>query len=280
MNQHRPMAARLALSSRERADGQLAPETLEQAAALFDRHGALWLEGALGEALVDRLCRAYLAEYSPETAQPGLWAVAVGDRRLMVPVVVKEPFNDPALYAAPLVHPLLQRFLGDDLVIDSFGSVCAFPGAAAQEVHADNPPLFDSPAVCAALPCYALTVAVPLVDITAETGTTAIWEGSHRRPDTRDLLRGLHDRPSYDQAALPTPKRGDVYLMDYRLIHGGTANHGDQPRPLLYLVYGRPWFRDAYNFGSKREYAVRVPAVEREHIPQQYQALFRNGVPV
>jgi hypothetical protein len=37
-------------------------------------------------------------------------------------------------------------------------------------------------------------------------------------------------------------------LIDYRLQHGGTANHAKQARPLLYLVYSRPWFRDHRNF--------------------------------
>lgn len=280
MSRHRPMTARLDVSSRERAAGQLAPETIDRASEIFERHGAVLIERAFGEALVERLCRAFMEEYQPNTAQKDVWGVVVGDRRLMVPVIVKHPFNDPELYAAPLVYPLLTRFLGDDLLIDSFGSVCTYPGAAAQDVHVDNPPLFESATVCASLPCYAVTVAVPLVDVTMETGTTAIWEGSHRREDAAELLRCLHDRPNYDQATLPTPKRGGVYLMDYRLIHGGTPNSSDMPRPLLYLVYSRPWFRDKYNFGSQREHAVLVPAEERERIPPQFQPLFRNGVPV
>ncbi len=280
MNRYRAMTTRLDVSSRERATRQLAPETMDRASEIFERHGALWIERALGEALVERLCRAYLEEYQPGTAQKGVRGVMVGDRRLMVSVIVKHPFNDPDLYAAPLVYPLLTRFLGDDLLIDSFGSVCTYPGAAAQDVHVDNPPLFESATVCASLPCYAVTVAVPLVDVTTETGTTAFWEGSHRREDAEKLLRSLHDRPNYDQATLPTPRRGGVYLMDYRLIHGGTPNRSDTPRPLLYLVYSRPWFRDAYNFGPQRGHAVLVPAGERERIPPQFRPLFRDGVPV
>ncbi len=74
---------------------------------------------------------------------------------------------------------------------------------------------------------------------------------------------------------------GDCLMFDYRLLHCGTANtsekvcgrtKGDdlckclispsslspppphsptlQSRPLLYLVFSKPWFKDQVNFGS------------------------------
>jgi uncharacterized protein YecA (UPF0149 family) len=36
-------------------------------------------------------------------------------------------------------------------------------------------------------------------------------------------------------------------LVDYRTMHAGLANMSDRVRPILYLVYERPWFFDYGN---------------------------------
>ena len=70
---------------------------------------------------------------------------------------------------------------------------------------------------------------------------------------------------------------GDVYLMDYRVIHGGMANLSDQPRPILYLVYGRRWFRDAYNFSEQP--AIEFAPGEFKKVPKTHRALFAQCQP-
>ena len=42
-------------------------------------------------------------------------------------------------------------------------------------------------------------------------------------------------------------QRGDVILMDYRTLHTGLPNRGTRARPILYMVYARPWFFDDVN---------------------------------
>jgi ectoine hydroxylase-related dioxygenase (phytanoyl-CoA dioxygenase family) len=86
-----------------------------------------------------------------------------------------------------------------------------------------------------------LTLGVPLVDLTPETGTTAMYPGTHRA-----LMRP--DEVAPDDAAHPLIPLGGAYLMDYRLIHGGTPNASPRARPLLYLVYARPWWLDVTNY--------------------------------
>jgi ectoine hydroxylase-related dioxygenase (phytanoyl-CoA dioxygenase family) len=101
------------------------------------------------------------------------------------------------------------------------------------------------------------------VDIDEYNGTTRIWPGSHRvwwDADARQL-------PSEDLVA-PV---GSCILMDYRLLHGGTAN-SKQVRPILYVIYQRPWFKDYVNFQKVRE--LRAPVEEHENIPTAYRKWF------
>ena len=195
----------------------------------------------------------------------------VGDARFMITVKIKGAFNTPDLYANPILMPILNKLLGPP-VISSFGSVVSFPGAEDQPIHYDHPPLFESDSLCNELPPYAITVVIPLVDIEYETGSTAIWEGSHCAQESRHLLQRLNAEPSFDGAAIPLPRAGDVYLMDYRVIHGGMANQSQTTRPIFYSVYSRPWFRDWTNFSDQP--AVDLPKKQRKKIPKKLRQLF------
>ena len=68
---------------------------------------------------------------------------------------------------------------------------------------------------------------------------------------------------------------GGAYLMDYRLCHGGTKNTGQIPRPILYIVYSKPWFRDAENF--KKRTPLRMSEQQLEDVPQEHDALFARA---
>jgi ectoine hydroxylase-related dioxygenase (phytanoyl-CoA dioxygenase family) len=109
---------------------------------------------------------------------------------------------------------------------------------------------------------YALNVAIPLVDLTPETGTTKLFPGSHNRSW------------SEDQFELPYIARGGCYLVDYRLSHQGTENRGAAERPIVYLVYARPWFTDIKNYGEN----VRINIAEHSlsAIPSEHRPLFRR----
>jgi hypothetical protein len=68
---------------------------------------------------------------------------------------------------------------------------------------------------------------------------------------------------------------GDAVLIDYRVCHGGTANPGLVPRAILYIVYSRPWFRDADNFSEMPP--LRVSAGDLANRPAQYRPLFAGA---
>jgi len=189
----------------------------------------------------------------------------------MITVKIKGAFNTPELYANPILMPIINQLLGQP-VISSFGSVVSFPGAEDQPIHYDHPPLFESESLCNELPPYAITAVIPMVDIDHETGSTAIWEGSHRSERSRKLLQRLSENPTWEGASVPLPRAGDVYLMDYRVIHGGMANQSQTTRPIFYSVYSRPWFRDWTNFTDQS--AVDLPKKQRKKIPKRLRHLF------
>ena len=215
------------LSDNELASGTLDPATRLLAWQAFASKGVLAIENAFAPEFIASLRKAFMTDYARhlvdrETNE----TLKVGDKRILVPVEVVGPFNTPQLYANPFVFPLVQDMLGEECILGSFGAITALPGAEDQHVHRDHPFLFHEEAIDTAMPAYAVNVIVPLVDIDEHHGTTRVWPGSHRvwaEGEARQL-------PSED----PVAPVGSCMLMDYRLLHGGTANHSEQVRPILY----------------------------------------------
>lgn len=230
------------------------------AADMFIEHGCLALEAAFPPTLLARCLAHHQAGLACE---PGAWP-EVGEGRTMLPLRVGGPFNAPELYAQPLLMRLLDRLLGPDFLIGSMTMVLARPGATAQHLHADHPPLFDGAPQAASLPPYAVTVLIPLVDTDAVVGGTELLKGSHRVDDGEGIA-GV-SRP----LAL-----GGCLLFDYRLLHRGLPNRADRERPVLSIVYQRAWFRDAVNFREVPPLRMSVEALMG--VPASLSGLFRQA---
>jgi ectoine hydroxylase-related dioxygenase (phytanoyl-CoA dioxygenase family) len=147
--------------------------------------------------------------------------------------------------------------------LNSFGAVVAISGAADQRAHYDHPALFPNDHE---LPPYAITVGIPLVNFTDQSGTTRVWPGSHH------IERDLNQDPE-KAVDVPGPL-GSIYLFDYRVLHAGTKNISPWIRPLLYLVYAKPWFRDSVNFQEWK--AIDLSDEEWQNIPPILHRLFRG----
>jgi hypothetical protein len=251
----------LTLSTEEIAQGSLSNASLHAACEAMASRGHLVVPNAFPRAFVENLAQAYEAFRArvEDGYRPGT-GVGVGDKRRMIPVEVEPPFDDPALYASPLLLPILRALLGEDCILNSYASVVARPGAPPQPPHKDHDFLFEEP-VAAELPPWAVTMVVPLTDLDEETGTTALWDQSHRVNAVGDGAQ-----------ILPYVGMGGCYLMDYRLTHGGTANRSRKARSLLYIVYSRPWFLDERNFYSLR--ALRVSPASYARVPESLRPLF------
>jgi ectoine hydroxylase-related dioxygenase (phytanoyl-CoA dioxygenase family) len=263
-------------SQQETADVKLAEGTLADSVSLFRECGALLIRDAFPKELLAGVAQAFAQKYlSLSKKKLRKRDAIVGDRRYMVTIDIKKPFNDPALYANPLLLELFHSLLTVHCRLASFGAVVAWPDAEDQAIHLDHPPLFENASICDAMSPYAITVVVPLVDMTEEMGTTAIWPGTHRNPDRLQTLRRLMERPNYDGAEKPITNLGDAYLMDYRVIHGGLANRSENVRPILYMVYSRPWFRDGFNFSSQP--SLQISKKQLKKVPEIHQGLFRGN---
>eukprot|EP00041_Stephanoeca_diplocostata_P007924 m.113721 g.113721 ORF g.113721 m.113721 type:complete len:177 (+) comp17097_c0_seq1:1293-1823(+) len=120
----------------------------------------------------------------------------------------------------------------------------------AETAHAAGAPTDPPPSPSSAyvhLPPHALTVFVGLDDVDQAQGWPEFFRGSHQQSVARELEAGAAVDPP---VSFPVTKQSAI-VFDYRIVHRGTANtHATKDRPLLYLVYAKPWFCDQANFGS------------------------------
>jgi Phytanoyl-CoA dioxygenase (PhyH) len=157
------------------------------------------------------------------------------------------PFSDAILVDHEGLMPAVRAILGGECRIILQGAVISLPNAPEQHWHIDGPHLFtDHPHH---LPAHCPNVFIPLIDITEENGPTQICPWSHvlTKSPTRtfkasaDNLAAIHYT---DPPVNLTAAAGSIFLLDYRLLHRGLANRSLRPRPILYLVIARPWYRD------------------------------------
>jgi hypothetical protein len=170
-------------------------------------------------------------------------------------VPFRPPFDDPRLVENPMVLAVLEKVLGADLECSYFGSDTPFPGAEVQPVHQDGTPLF--PEWDVSLPPYAVVLNVCLVDVDRRRGPLELFPGPGTPPC------GAEPVPFVGPA-------GTLLLRDIRLWHRGSPNHSDRARPMLALLYNRPWFR----FGIGRP---TMPLSHYEGRSERGRSLFRNA---
>jgi hypothetical protein len=257
-----PPVIRRSVSS---AGEPLTSDELQEAVRLLTRDGFLQVDGVLPADFVTALYGDFLARYATSLSTGRADTVAIATGRYMSAVEMTGAFSDQRLYANVCVLPIVKAALGKTVRLTSFGSVTAAPYAPAQPLHRDHPPLFPESALSGLLPCYALTVVFPLLEIGLASGATAAWLGTHRDGVDVEQLRD-------EDAFVPEATLGTAYLMDYRLAHRGLANPVDRLRPIMTLVYARPWFSDSMSFYDIPR--LNVPAATHASVPDELRALF------
>ncbi len=196
------------------------------------------------------------------------------------------PFTCPGLVYNSIVYPLVKELLGgnDDVNLLYAGIMWALPftddqkkhsnqsnskgthgteskqldiDGISQKWHGDGGHLFQH----VHLPPHCINVFYPLVDIKQENGPTDVMIGTHRLGHFKD--------ENATQLSL-TCNVGDAILFDYRLKHRGGVNLSMESRPVLYLAYAKPFFRDGGNtrsahsvFTKNEEGAISPPWVSR-----------------
>ena len=121
------------------------------------------------------------------------------------------------------------------------------------------------------MPPHAITLAIPLIKLDENCGSTAIWAKSHLEgmkivfdSNTKKIL----------PAKLPLPNLGDIYMFDYRVKHSGMANNSNYARPILYIVFSKPWWIDPSNFSANYK-PLNITSDGLKLIPKNISSLFR-----
>ncbi|MEE2752908.1 MAG: phytanoyl-CoA dioxygenase family protein [Candidatus Latescibacterota bacterium] len=173
-----------------------------------------------------------------------------------------EVFND--IFKVKSVRSIVDRFLGEEYLLSSYGANIAKPGGIEMPLHTDQwwmptptranrDPLpvgsmrrdrFDrddepreSPLIA---PLVAINVIWMLVDFTAEIGATRLVPGSH--------LSGCQpDENGNRHAVQPEAPAGSAIVLDARTWHGTGANTGTTDRLALLSTFCGPQFRSQEN---------------------------------
>lgn len=261
------MIPEIEVTTEDTKRNKLTEEKLYHAADLYNENGCLLIKNVFKPDFIKTLKSSYIKQYGHYfTDKDHKDALTVGNKRFMITVNLSTPFNTPKLYANPFFFELIKGLLGDSCILNGFGSVTSLPGAEEQHWHHDHPPLFYDTDIDPYLPTYAITVVVPLVDVTKENGTTGMVLKSHRFP------RGA--TPKFEvETIYPEAPAGSCLLFDYNTKHSGQANNSDSIRPILYNIYSRPWFRDCQNYSKQKD--MKITQKELKKVPEEYRHLFK-----
>ena len=137
--------------------------------------------------------------------------------------------------------PVVRKILGEDAVLVHKGAFFSLPGSETQVYHQDGVHLNTKKQ----LPCHAINVFIPLVDLCGQNGPTEFCLGTH--------VLG-YDGFLREMVETPLATAGTPIIFDYRLGHRGMRNSSRAPRPVVYLTYtsASKEFSDSVNFSRKR----------------------------
>ncbi|KPP94416.1 phytanoyl-CoA dioxygenase family protein [Erythrobacter sp. HL-111] len=178
--------------------------------------------------------------------------VFVSPGRFYGAIEIGGPFARSEILLPRSVEAVVRASLGPRFVFDAWGLINALPGAPAQHWHRDGGILFPAHPLEFMLPASALTLAIPLVEVTGETGPTGFALRSHRSNEHVEV-------PDYE----PHVPLGAAILWDYRIHHKGMANRSARPRPLIYATLCRDWWCDTLNHDDQDRLIVARDALDR-----------------
>ncbi|MBS12761.1 MAG: hypothetical protein CME19_14295 [Gemmatimonadetes bacterium] len=162
------------------------------------------------------------------------------------------------------VRTIVDRFLGEEYIISSYGANIAKPGGVDMPLHTDQwwmptPTRPDRDALPIGsmkrdrfdvdeempeppmiAPLAAINVIWMLVDFTAEIGATRLVPGSH-------LWGKVPDAGGEGMAVQPEAPAGTAIVLDARTWHGTGANTGTEDRLALLSTFCGPQFRGQEN---------------------------------
>lgn len=240
---------------------------LNDAAGYVRRHGVIVIRDAIPATAIAAVLHDFKIRHDVHMTpgQKKLYRTFQPDPlRAQVPVAIDGPVANPAFFAPHSVMALARHLMGNDLIVGEMGVVISHPGAASQIAHRDSNFLFGGLDMEIELPPFAMTMLVPLLDVSLDMGPTEFWPGSHRLRDEASITA---DPPS--RTALSA---GSVVLVDSRTFHRGGANLSGPVRPTVYVSFHRRWYME--NPGYEYKPQVRVTPAMLQRLPESYRPLF------
>lgn len=157
----------------------------------------------------------------------------------------------PYLFRDVLVNDaaiaVTEGVLGQGLKNAFYSGNTALPSEHRQPVHADMGQLW--PHLEVAHPAYAIVVNLPLVDMSAENGSTEMWPGTHKDTsvvfqdgDIKVSPQALEARRVIEPPIQPVVKAGSLVVRDIRMWHAGMPNRTSVPRPMIAMIHFVSWW--------------------------------------
>lgn len=162
-----------------------------------------------------------------------------------------EPFADPAVFEHPVILEFLRRYWGsDDYAITCYHSNNPYPGSEYQRWHRDTRLAREIPDAGLRI-CPVVGVKFPLVDTSEENGSVEVLPSTQYLVDAdlEDRYDELLCRGQFPSAHRLDLKKGSMWIQDVRMLHRGTPNRSERPRPELVVCYCRSW----YSIGTRIE---------------------------
>ena len=235
----------------ERKSGTLTPEKLKRMRSSFETNGYAVVGDLISTETCELLNQSVLEDVALVRARPepthheqrtGVGHLQLGLRR-------SAPFVKAELVANPLIESIVAELLGAGAWLGFYSGNVNCPGSGTQPLHYDRPYAWKSEAEATAAgepwppPTITLSCSLALFDITAESGATEIYPGTHRETAVADWPRG--ERVQYHpeliaqwgppgRMAIPA---GGICFRDPRMWHRGVPNSGDKARPMIALTY-------------------------------------------
>lgn len=233
-------------SAEELAAGALSPENLALANRALVDDGIVVLAGVVPLPIIEALREKMLADVELLLARPDKPFNWNSGNLQQNP-----PYQMPWLYREVLSNDIViqvtHSVLGSGLKNAFYSGNTALPSPSRQPVHADSGQLW--PAQEARHPAYSLVVNLPLVDVSAENGSTEVWPGTHRDltvawqdGDIKVSAEALAERAKVSPGVQPVVKAGSMVIRDIRLWHAGMPNHTDRPRPMAAMIHSVSWW--------------------------------------
>ena len=235
----------LELSAAERDARKLKPAQLERAVTAIRDDGFVVLHQTIESDHIAALREKMLADVAAILALDDVpYQFNDGHLQQDPPPFAPYLFRDVLLN--DLVVEITRAVLGEGVKNSFYSGNTCLPNDTQQPLHVDAGQLW--PDLEVATPAYTLVVNVPVVDATAENGSTEVWPGTHMdttRTFGEDIKLAPEDEARRRQECRPLQPAvpsGSVLIRDMRLWHRGMPNRSDRPRPMIAMIHWPHWW--------------------------------------